>query len=223
MINLFVRFCNEIARGCDTLYILGDLVEYWLGDDDESTGLQPAFAAMRELADSGSRIMFMHGNRDFLVGNTLAKRCGFDIIQDPSVVEIDLTPVLLMHGDTLCTDDTGYMEFRRMVRKPEFQTDFLARPLDERHKIARTFREESMKATASKRPEIMDVNQHAVTDTMQKHRTRLLIHGHTHRPAIHDFVVGSGNYRRIVLGDWYEKGSYLRLNTLDTPELVVFN
>ncbi len=222
IIHLFVRFCREIASHCHTLYILGDFVEYWLGDDDDASGLQPAFDALHKLAEHGTQTLFMHGNRDFLIGDTLAARCNFKIIPDPSIIQLDQQAALLMHGDTLCTDDVDYMKFRSMVRDPGFQKDFLAKPLQQRRQIARSMRESSQLATAEKKPEIMDVNQAAVEKAMQQHDVNLLIHGHTHRPSIHQFDIQTRHCTRVVLADWYETGSYLVLDKHDTPVLMDF-
>lgn len=223
IIRLFVRFCETLACDCKTLYILGDFVEYWLGDDDVAEGLQPAFSALRQLADAGITIRFMHGNRDFLIGEALAQRCGFDIIPDPSLIDLNAEPVLLMHGDTLCTDDYDYMQFRNTVRNPVFQQTFLAKPLNERQQIAQSLRETSKAATAVKNPEIMDVNLQAVDNIMREHAVKILIHGHTHRPAIHKLELDGQACMRIVLGDWYDSGSYLLLDDINQPELQRFN
>lgn len=220
IIQLFVGFCEQIAAHSESLYILGDFVEYWLGDDDEAEGLQPAFAALQTLAAAGCQIYFMPGNRDFLIGERLAQACGFKILSDPSLITVDGQNVLLMHGDTLCTDDTDYMKFRAMVRDEAFVKNFIAKPIAERRQIVRAMRDSSQQATAVKNPEIMDVNQGAVSTIMQQHKVELLIHGHTHRPAIHR--AESGKQTRIVLGDWYDTGSYLILDTIDRPELLVF-
>jgi len=219
IIDLFVRFCDEIASQYETLYILGDFVEYWLGDDDPAEGLQPAFDALKKLADSGCSIFFMHGNRDFLIGDALAKRCGFKLITDPALIHIDDKPVLLMHGDTLCTDDVDYVQFRNTVRDENFQKNFLAKPLSERQQIAQSLRESSKEATAQKNPEIMDVNQQAVENVISQNKVQLLIHGHTHRPAIHTLDIQGKSCKRAVLGDWYDSGNYLVLDGTDSLEL----
>ena len=223
IIHLFVRFCEELGKNCQTLYILGDFVEYWLGDDDTATGLQPAFDALNTLSSAGTKIFFMHGNRDFLIGEKLAQRCGFEIIPDPTLIKLEGQSVLLMHGDTLCTDDHDYMQFRNTVRDENFQKNFLAQSLSERQKIAKKMRASSKEATAKKNPDIMDVNQQAVEHAMQQHAVKLLVHGHTHRPAIHDISVDGRPCKRIVLGDWYDTGSYLVLNDISTPELLRFS
>lgn len=221
IIQLFVRFCEQIAAHSKSLYILGDFVEYWLGDDDEAEGLQPAFDALLKLSADGCQIYFMPGNRDFLIGDRLARRCGFEILSDPYLITVGGQSVLLMHGDTLCTDDTDYMKFRSMVRDQAFVQKFIDKPIAERRQIARAMRDSSQQATAIKNPEIMDVNQDTVAAVMQQHKVKLLIHGHTHRPAIHTGE-SSAKRTRIVLGDWYETGNYLILGSADQPELLEF-
>jgi UDP-2,3-diacylglucosamine hydrolase len=223
IIDLFIRFCNEVAPQAERLYILGDLVEYWIGDDDNAEGLQPAFAALAALAGRGVEIYFMAGNRDFLIGEELATRCNFSIIPDPHLVMLSDQPVLLSHGDSLCVDDVEYQQFRNMVRKPEWQQDFLARPLAEREAIALSMREKSRQATSLKDEIIMDVNQQAVEKMMLEHDTRLLIHGHTHRPAIHRFELAAVEVQRIVLADWYETAGYLCLEDTQAIQLSSFS
>jgi len=223
IIDLFVRFVNEIAVRADTLYILGDFVEYWIGDDDRAEGLKKAFSAFDQLKQSGTSVFVMHGNRDFLIGDDLAARCHFQLIKDPLPVQIQNRPALLMHGDTLCTDDIDYQKFRTTVRNEDWQNDFLAKPLKEREQIALSLREKSKLATAEKSPDIMDVNQDAVINTIKQHNVSTLIHGHTHRPAIHEFEVDGNPVKRIVLGDWYKTGSYLRVAEEGEAELITFS
>jgi UDP-2,3-diacylglucosamine hydrolase len=152
----------------------------------------------------------MHGNRDFLLGDGFATRSGVHLLPDSTVIELFGTPTLLLHGDTLCTDDQAYQDFRAMVRDEGWQRDFLARPIQERQAIARQLRETSQQATRQKAEYITDVNTGSVADCMRAAGVRRLIHGHTHRPAVHDFVLDGQPARRIVLGDWYEQGSLLR-------------
>ncbi len=223
IIDLFVRFVSEVAVKADTLYILGDFVEYWIGDDDKAEGLKAAFSAFDQLKEAGTHVFMMHGNRDFLIGSDLAARCHFQLIEDPLPVQIQNRPALLMHGDTLCTDDIDYQKFRAMVRNKDWQSDFLSKSLEEREQIALSFREKSNLATADKSPDIMDVNQDAVINTIKQHNVSTLIHGHTHRPAIHEFKVDGNPVKRIVLGDWYETGSYLRVAEEGEAELITFS
>lgn len=213
IIQLFIQFLNHQAAEAESLYILGDLLEYWLGDDDPAEGLDNVFSSMRQRAEKGLKIYLMHGNRDFLMGEKLAERAGCQLIEDPCVVEFDHTPVLLMHGDTLCTDDTRYQELRLMLRNPAWQQDFLGRSLEERQQMALALREQSKQETREKDTEIMDVNENAVSRAFSNHRVPLLIHGHTHRPAVHELEVDQQPVKRIVLGDWYTQGSVLEFNS----------
>ena len=222
MIRLFEKFVDDVAVHADVLYILGDFLEYWIGDDDKAAGLQPVFSALDRLYRSGTRVMFMHGNRDFLVGKRLARRHHFEIIDDPHVASIDQQQALLMHGDLLCTDDVAYQNFRTKVRNRFYQRLFLLLPLSMRERIARSLRNTSEKATSYKSEDIMDVNQQAVSDAMRKSNVRILIHGHTHRPGIHDFELDGKKVKRIVLGDWYKHGNYLRADANGEYELVEF-
>ena len=213
IIQLYLKFLDEQARFAKSLYILGDFVEYWLGDDDTPSGLTPVFSKMKQLADEGLKIYLMHGNRDFLMGQAFAERCGCTLINDPLVESLDHQSALLMHGDTLCTDDIRYQELRVMLRNPQWQQEFLARPLAERKQMAKALREQSKEETQLKDAEIMDVNTDAVTKAFIDHGISLMIHGHTHRPAIHQLEVKGQPVTRIVLGDWYKKGSYLAFDT----------
>ena len=197
--------------------------EYWLGDDDKAAGLDKVFQSLTKLSEAGVGVFFMAGNRDFLVGNELAEKCGFKIIEEPFIENINGSNALLMHGDTLCTDDVEYQKFRAMVRNKAWQQGVLAKSLEEREQLARSLRQQSEQANAEKNIEIMDVNQDAVIETMQQHSVNLLIHGHTHRPAIHEFELNGQAARRIVLSDWHDKGSYLRITENTEPELIEFS
>jgi len=209
IVELFTRFVAGDARRAEALYILGDLFESWIGDDDDSPLAHQVAESLYALKDSGVPVLFMHGNRDFLLGGAYAQRAGMTLLDDPTVVEFDGERTLLMHGDTLCTDDAAYQEFRAVVRNPDWQKQFRARSLSERHAFAAQARAESVKHTAGAKPEIMDVNQGAVVAAMRKHAVRMLIHGHTHRPATHRFNLDGQAAERIVLGDWYEQSSVL--------------
>jgi UDP-2,3-diacylglucosamine hydrolase len=223
MIRLFQNFVDHVAIHADSLYILGDFLEYWIGDDDKAIGLQPVFSALDKLHESGTSVNFMHGNRDFLIGKKLARRHHFNIVDDPHVELINHQRVLLMHGDLLCTDDVAYQNFRRKVRNRFLQRLFLLLPLSRRERIARSLRDTSEKATSGKSEEIMDVNLDAVVQAMHDSNVDILIHGHTHRPGIHTFEIDGKSVKRIVLGDWYQHGSYLRTNADGEFELVDFN
>ncbi|MDH5387895.1 MAG: UDP-2,3-diacylglucosamine diphosphatase [Gammaproteobacteria bacterium] len=223
IIHLFERFVDEVAIHAERLYILGDFLEYWLGDDDKATGLEEVFQSLRKLSDAGVDVFYMAGNRDFLVGDTLAKKCGFKIIDEPFIETINNQTVLLMHGDSLCTDDTEYQQFRSVVRDKAWQQQILARPLLEREQIARSMRLQSEYANSEKDFDIMDVNQDAVVHSMQENNASLLIHGHTHRPATHEFKVKAKPVKRMVLSDWHNKGSYIRISKNNEAELISFS
>jgi UDP-2,3-diacylglucosamine hydrolase len=210
--RLYLAFLAGEAREAKALYVLGDLFEAWIGDDATTEHDEQVIAGMRETADSGVPCYFMHGNRDFLVGEDFARRSGFRMLQDPALVNIDDEPVLLMHGDTMCTDDREYMEFRRMVRTREWQQAFLGKSIGERRAFAEHARKESMARGREKPMEIMDVNPAEVERVMREHGIRRLIHGHTHRPNVHRFHLDGEPAERIVLGDWYEQGSVLRVS-----------
>ena len=213
IIKLFIKFVDEIAADADALYILGDFLEYWLGDDDPASALTPVFNKLIELDEKyKTKIFFMHGNRDFLIGNKLAEHCHFTLIDDIHKIEIRNHHALLMHGDTLCTDDIEYQKFRAMVRSTQWKQEILSKTLEERKQIAHSLREKSKKSAAEKDEYIMDVNQKTTDDVFTENNIDLLIHGHTHRPAIHHKTINNNNTTRIVLGDWYKTGSYLRIN-----------
>lgn len=209
IVDQFERFLADEARGADAVYILGDLFESWIGDDDDSPLANRVARALRALRDSGVPIYFMRGNRDFVLGKQYADRAGMTILQDPTVIDLHGTPVLLMHGDTLCTDDIDYQKFRRLMHNRLFQRIALAMPLSWRRAFAEKLRGQSQKRVSAKREEIMDVNQSAVKSAMREHGVNLLIHGHTHRPATHRFDLDNRTVERVVLGDWYEQSSIL--------------
>lgn len=218
IIREFIELIETGARGAFTsLYILGDFVEYWIGDDDKAHGLNDAFDALKRVTQRGIPVFLMHGNRDFLVGENFAKQYGITLLNDPAIIDLYGQSALLMHGDTLCTDDVDYQKFRNMVRDPAWQAGFMNKPLEERRTIVKNLRETSKQATGNKTDAIMDVNQTAVEQAMRKHDVTLLIHGHTHRPAIHEFTLDGHPAKRIVLGDWYEQSS-----TLQASESGVF-
>ena len=206
----FVEFMDGPARAARELYILGDLFEAWIGDDDDDPRLEPIVAALRRLTDSGVACALMHGNRDFLLGPRFCAATGTRLLGDYERITLDGQPVLLTHGDLLCTDDTRYMTLRSELRSKSWQRDFLARPLDERRQIASDLRQLSATEIAAKDDYIMDVNQAAVERTMREHDVALLVHGHTHRPAVHRFDLGSRPAARIVLGAWYHDPSIMR-------------
>ena len=207
--TLFVHFLETRARQAKALYILGDLFEVWFGDDMILPDYHPAIAAMKALSDSGVPLYLMHGNRDFFMGEKLMQLCGATLLDDPAVIDLDGVPTLLMHGDTLCTDDVEYMKFRAMVRNPQWQAEVLSKSPEERLALAKKFRDMSKAETSNKAEDIMDVNQAEVERMFSTHPVQRLIHGHTHRPAIHDLNLNGQSVQRIVLGDWYAQGSVL--------------
>lgn len=213
--ELFLRFLKDEAASASALYILGDLFEAYLGDDDDSAEVTATCAALRELRTAGVPCSFLRGNRDFLVGSGFAARSGATLLPDPSVILLDGEPTLVLHGDLLCIDDTAYLAFRRQVRDPAWQEAFLAQPLDARRAFAAKARAASQNHQRQVEETITDVNRGAVDGMLAHYGIRRMIHGHTHRPAIHD--LGAGR-QRIVLGDWYTQGSVLRIDA-DGPRL----
>jgi len=205
----FREFLAGEARAARALYILGDLFEVWLGDDDPDPAARGIVGALRALTRAGVACFFMHGNRDFLVGARFARETGCRLLEDGVCVEFDGERVLLMHGDVLCTDDTSYQRLRRIVRNPLTQWVFRHLTLEQRRRLAGRLREGSRMHVGETAPEIMDVNAEAVTAALRRAQVRTLIHGHTHRPAVHSLTVDGAPARRIVLGDWYTQGSVL--------------
>ena len=209
--DLFLAFLEKQAVSAEALYILGDLFEYWIGDETIALEtVRPIIDGLNRLAASGTPVYIMRGNRDVLLGNEFEEACGCRLLEDPVVIDLYGKTTLISHGDYLCTDDTEYQQFRAVVREPERKQRFLAREIEEREAIARTYREISMAISAEKSPEIMDVNQQAVEQALLDNKVMQMIHGHTHRPAIHEFRMENRKCRRIVLGDWYDQGSVLR-------------
>ena len=198
-------FLRKRAAKARYLYILGDLFEAWLGDDNPAPEYHQVIDSLRQLAPD-TEVFFMAGNRDFLLGETFAGITNIRLLEEPHILQLDNSRVALLHGDTLCTDDHDYQTFRTMVRNTKWQSDFLARPLVERQHIAARLRSESADAMARKTMEIMDVNPAAVEKCFRENRASTIIHGHTHRPAVHQL---DSNLSRIVLGDWGREPSYL--------------
>jgi UDP-2,3-diacylglucosamine hydrolase len=205
----FLAFLAGEARSATQLYILGDLFEVWLGDDDPDPAAREVVTAIRNLTDAGVPCSFMHGNRDFLVGTRFARETGCRLLEDGTVVDVLGERVLLMHGDVLCTDDHSYQRLRRVVRNPLTQWVFRRMTLAQRRKLAQRMREGSRMHVGETEPEIMDVNAQAVSAAIRHAAVTTLVHGHTHRPAIHTLEVDGRNARRIVLGDWHAQGSVL--------------
>ncbi|MGG2077532.1 UDP-2,3-diacylglucosamine diphosphatase [Lelliottia nimipressuralis] len=217
----FLRFLQGEARSADALYILGDLFEAWIGDDDPNPLHREIAAAIKALVDSGVPCFFIHGNRDFLIGKRFARESGMTLLPEEQVLDLYGRQVLIMHGDTLCTDDTGYLAFRAKVHTPWIQTLFLALPLFIRYRIAAKMRAGSKAANSSKSLSIMDVNPQAVIEVMEKHRVQWLIHGHTHRPDVHTLSANGEPAHRVVLGAWHTEGSMVKV-TPDGIELIPF-
>jgi UDP-2,3-diacylglucosamine hydrolase len=205
----FVDFLRTHGAHAEALYILGDLFEVWVGDDDPDPEKARIVAALRELTAGGIACFVIHGNRDFLLGRNFCDRTGCRLLPDPVVMELDGERVLVTHGDALCTDDHSYQELRSTVRTAEWQRRFLALPFAVRDRFANQARAGSKAHIARTAPTIQDVNQNAVDTAYRTARVRKIIHGHTHRPAVHDTMIDGEPAQRIVLGAWYEEGSYL--------------
>jgi UDP-2,3-diacylglucosamine hydrolase len=204
----FTDFLDRIRDRAEALYILGDLFEVWVGDDDDA----PFASSIRErlLQQSQSHpVAFVRGNRDFLIGERFSAETGVRVLDDETVIDLHGERTLLLHGDTLCTDDVGYQAFRRTCRNPAWQQQLLAQPLAARRAFAAQVRAASADAMSGKSEAIMDANLDAVREVMARHACTRLIHGHTHRPAVHEAQLAQVGGLRIVLGDWYEQGSVL--------------
>lgn len=202
----FLHFLSTRARTAQALYILGDFFEAWIGDDGMDEFQHSIARALRELSDSGTRIYLMHGNRDFLIGKAFCREAGCTLLRDPSLIDLGGEKILLMHGDSLCTLDAAYMKLRRWLRNPLMLFILRNLPLASRHKLARKLRKESRAQTRMKASEIVDVTPAEVEKIMRNKGVRILIHGHTHRPAVHELEIDGRPARRIVLGDWDRQG-----------------
>ncbi|MBM5457919.1 UDP-2,3-diacylglucosamine diphosphatase [Pseudomonas sp. P66] len=208
----FLDLLDGRARHAQALYILGDFFEAWIGDDAMTPFQTSICQALRALSDSGTQVYLMHGNRDFLIGEAFCKAAGCTLLSDPSVVQLGGEPVLLMHGDSLCTLDLAYMKMRRYLRNPVSLWLLRHLPLSTRQKLARKLRSESRAQTRMKANDIVDVTPEEVPRVMAHHGVRTLVHGHTHRPAIHKLMVDDQPARRIVLGDWDRQGWALEVD-----------
>lgn len=209
--GLAPQACPEPSRRAEALYILGDLFDYWAGDDDlEDEFYAQVVAALRGLAQHGTQVYLLHGNRDLLMGETLANACHATLLNDPALVDLYGTPTLLSHGDMLCTHDAEYQRYRAQVHDADFQRQFLAKPLAERKAYIAQLRERSIAEKQSKDSAIMDVDDNAVAALLREHGYPRLIHGHTHRPDRHEHRVDGHVCERWVLGDWHQQGSALR-------------
>lgn len=206
----FFRFLEETARQAEALYILGDFFEVWIGDDAMDDLQHQVAQALAELARAGTKIHLMHGNRDFLLGKDFCRQAHCTLLKDPAILKHQDDNILLMHGDSLCTDDRDYQRMKRILRNPLGLFVLRHLPLRTRQKLAGNLREKSRTQTRMKAADITDVNPQAVNECMQRHGVNTLIHGHTHRPAIHSLPDGK---QRIVLGDWDSHGWYLQIDS----------
>lgn len=223
LIALACRCLTECAPQFDKLFILGDFVEYWLGDDAYDGSLDVVFDAIRRLGENGTAVHLMYGNRDFLFGEKIANDLNLTLItEDHFVFEQNGIRVLLMHGDTLCTDDSDYQQLRKMLRDPKWQSDFLNLPISERVAIAQSLRDKSHSQKQQKSAGIMDVNQPMVASVMQDFGVNTLIHGHTHRPQSHQFENNNQAYNRFVLGDWSVSNGAI-IASMEDREIKLFD
>ncbi len=208
--TLFEKFLGETAVAADALYILGDLFEYWAGDDDLGDPFHRGITQnLKTVADSGTRLFLLHGNRDFLIGEQFSRDSGISLLPDPTLIDLYGTPTLLMHGDTLCSDDVDYQRFRAEVRQAGWQANFLQTPLAARKAQIEALRQRSQAEKVLKPTEIMDTHPATVAEVLRQYGYPRLIHGHTHRPALHQEKVDGRQCERWVLPDWYEVGGYL--------------
>jgi UDP-2,3-diacylglucosamine hydrolase len=201
-VQLFLHFLTVRAPLAKSLYILGDLFDAWLGDDNQQAPIPEVKLALRQLTESGVKLTLMHGNRDFLIGEHFCQETGADLLNDPSLIDLFGTPTLLMHGDLLCSDDQAYQQFRREIRAPAFVSQFLSLPIEQRITVAKEYRAKSGEANSLKSDAIMDVNQQTVEDYLSNYQAESIIHGHTHRPADHHFPLADKKASRHVLGEW---------------------
>ena len=211
VIRYFIDFLNNLESDIESLYILGDFVEYWVGDDDPGDGLEEVFSSIKKKSNS-IPIYFMHGNRDFMISEKFCNHHGMKFLKDPTKIKLHGKKILLMHGDTLCVDDIEYQKFRTMVRSPLWQNEMLKKSLEERINLAKMLRAKSLSETGTKDEVIMDVNNDEVISQLKKHNVDMIIHGHTHRPNIHKIISENKECKRIVLGDWYDKSFILRIS-----------
>ncbi|MBL4827688.1 MAG: UDP-2,3-diacylglucosamine diphosphatase [Spongiibacteraceae bacterium] len=215
----FFSWLQQHAVQAQALYILGDFFEAWVGDDNSTELIRDVIAALKQQTNNGTPIYLMHGNRDFTIGQKFCEQTGCQLINDPSVINLYGKPILLMHGDNLCTEDVQYLKLRAQIRNPAWQQEQLSKPLHERLAMAKYLREASAEAKSNKAENIMDVTASEVKHVMQENQTKLLIHGHTHRPKIHSMEDGN---TRIVLGDWDQQGWYLHVHSNGSYDLNHF-
>jgi UDP-2,3-diacylglucosamine hydrolase len=218
-IDAFLAFLAGPARAADALYLLGDLFEVWVGDDDDNRDNARAVAGLAALTGSGVAVYAIHGNRDFLLGESFEKHSGVKLLPDPVLLDLHGVPTLLSHGDLFCTEDPAYQALRSIVRQPQWQRRFLALPLDTRRTLASAARAGSRAHTQRTIPTIMDVTPEAVTRALRATGARRLIHGHTHRPAVHEFTVDGAPATRVVLAPWYEAASCVAVDASGVREV----
>ena len=211
VIKYFIEFLNNLESDIESLYILGDFVEYWVGNDDPGDGLEEVFGSIKKKSND-IPIYFMQGNRDFMISQKFCNHHGIKFLKDPTTIELYGKKILLMHGDTLCVDDIEYQKFRAMVRSSSWQDEMLKKSLEERINLAKMLRAKSLSETNTKDEVIMDVNNDEVISQLKKYDVDMIIHGHTHRPNIHKVISEGKEYTRIVLGDWYDKSSVLKIS-----------
>lgn len=198
----FYNFLETRAKACEALYILGDFFEAWIGDDEDSDLSREVVAHLKQLTDSGVKLFIMHGNRDFLLGKLFCRQTGATLLNDPSTITLGEQNVLLMHGDSLCTKDIEYMKFREQARSSTWQDQLLSQPLEVRRALVAQMRAQSQAMNSNKSDDIMDVTPDEVVKAMESAATNTFIHGHTHRPGIHDLTINQQAAKRFVLGDW---------------------
>lgn len=218
---LFKEFLQAHAGRCDALYILGDLFEAWVGDDDDSAATRDVVEALATFSAAGTPLYVMHGNRDFMLSGDFAGQSGAELIDDPLRVELYGKPVLLSHGDIWCTDDTEYQQFRAMSRQPAWQAGMMSKPLAERQAIAQGMRAQSIASKSNAPAAIMDVNQEAIAQAFREHGVDCIIHGHTHRPAVHELELDGRAVQRIVLAEWTEQGRALKWSPNGYEDLAI--
>lgn len=207
-----LAFLERNTGSCGALYILGDLFEVWIGDDDATELSKTVANALNSFHEAGADIFILHGNRDFLLGSSYVASCGATLIDDSTTIDTPIGPALLLHGDDLCSDDIEYIEFRNTVRQASWQKDFLSKTLIERRAFADQARQQSQQATSTKENAIMDVNPSAVRQRLQDTAQKLMIHGHTHRPQVHEVRLGEDQAQRVVLGDWDKHGWFAEID-----------
>lgn len=207
--QLFNAFMAQLPRSSDKLFILGDFFEVWIGDDATLPLSERVIKQLRSFTDQGGEGYFIHGNRDFLIGEQFAEQTGLELLSEPYPIELNGQTCCLLHGDSLCTDDVDYQAFKQMVRGAEWQAEFLAKSVSEREAIAQALREKSQESMQAKAEDIIDANEVAISELFVDSGVDIMIHGHTHRQNIHTYEINDKTVQRIVLGDWGETGNVL--------------